>query len=164
MNDLAYLVNQVQPRDPPIMQAHARYAEDGGRGEPTVLVFDSDTGEMVWRVPLTGLVQLAARFARLNPQLVLTPRRRPVGGYDEPPRRHTMNDLAYLVNRAGPHHQRPIMEARAEIIEHDEGQEPTVRVLNAATDEEVMAFPLNAMLRLAAAFKINTGLVFQGSA
>lgn len=165
MDDLAYLVNQVQSRDPPIMHAHARYAEDGGTGEPTVLVFDSDTGELVWRVPMTGLVQLAARFLRLNPQLVIGGRPPVAEQNREAARtRPSMNDLAYLVNRVRPRDERPVVHARAEIVEHAEGEEPTVRVVNTVTEEVVMAFPLNAMLRLAAAFKINTGLMFHAQA
>ena len=40
MDDLAYLVNQVQRRDPAIMHTNARFAEDAQ--EPTVLIYDAD--------------------------------------------------------------------------------------------------------------------------
>src|SRR5438105_2600613 len=72
MDDLAYLVNQVQRRDPAIMHTNARFAEDAQ--EPTVLIYDADTGELAWRLTLTELVQLAAHFFRLNPGLILSDR------------------------------------------------------------------------------------------
>ena len=164
MDDLAYLVNQVQERVPPIMHAHARYADNDGKGEPTVLVINTDSGEVLWRVPLTGLLTLAARFLRLNPQLVIGPPRRDEADGRQPRRaRPTMNDLAYLVNRVQ-EPRRPVLQAHAQFIDGVDGAEPTVQIINSATSEVVQAFPLKSLLRLAASFKLNTGLVFQGQA
>ncbi|MBI4213239.1 MAG: hypothetical protein HY534_02940 [Chloroflexi bacterium] len=157
VNDLAYLVNQVQGRVPPIRRAHARYADEPS-GEPTVLVINTDSGELLWRVPLTGLLQLAARFLRSNPQLVIRPARDPIVRENQRAARPSMNDLAYLVNQVR-RPQRPVIEARAEFVER-EGEEPTVLVVNIATDEVVEAFPLQALLRLAASLRLHSGLVF----
>lgn len=168
MNDLAYLVNQVQRRAPPIMRAHARYADDRGTGEPTVLVINTDSGELLWRVPLTGLLQLTARFLRMNPRLVIGPAA-PDIPEDEPrlPQRRsprpTMNDLAYLVNSVR-EPQRPVIHAHAEFEEHGEGEEPTVRIVNSANHEVLLSVEVHQLLRLAAKLKINSGLVFQGQA
>src|SRR6185436_10362224 len=121
---LAYLVNQVQGREPPVMHAHARYADDGGRGEPTVMVIDSDSGELLWRVPLTGLLTLAARFLRLNHQLVIGPPRIAEANQRAvaPRPRPTMNDLAYLVNRVQ-EARKPVLQAHAEFVEAEQGGE-----------------------------------------
>ena len=165
MNDLAYLVNQVQRRTPPIMRAHARYADDRSTGgEPTVLVINTDTGELVWRVPLTGLLQLAARFLRMNPRLIIG-HSTPDIPEDEPrlpqrPSRPSMNDLAYLVNSVG-EQRRPVIRAHAEFDEHGEGEEPTVRIVNSATAEVVLSVQLRQLLNLAAKLKMSSGLVFQ---
>jgi hypothetical protein len=167
MNDLAYLVNKVQRRVPPVMRAHARYAE-GVPGEPTVLVINSDSDELLWRVPLTGLLQLSARFLRMNPRLVIGPEAPPTIPEDEPrlprhPARPTMNDLAYLVNSVG-EPRRPVIHAHAEFDEHGEGEEPIVRIVNSATSETVLSVQVRQLLNLAAKLKIGSGLVFQGLA
>lgn len=168
MNDLAYLVNRVQRRVPPIMRAHARYADGVPGGEPTVLVINSDSGELVWRVPLTGLLQLSARFLRMNPRLVIGPEAKSDAAEDEPalpsrPARPTMNDLAYLVNSVG-QPRRQVIHAHAEFDDHGEGEEPIVRIVNSATSETVLSVEVRQLLNLAAKLKIGTGLVFQGQA
>jgi hypothetical protein len=74
-----------------------------------------------------------------------------------------MNDLAYLVNTLQDR-PRPVIHARAEFDEHGEDEEPTVRIVNSATDEVVLSVRVQQLLNLAAKLKINSGLVFQGQA
>lgn len=173
MDDLAYLVNQVQQREPPIMHAHARFAEEEHLREPTVHIFNTDTSELIWRLPLTDLVQLAAHFFRLNPDLMLAERgaRGRVPGVGDAgtqyptPETSQMNDLAYLANQVrsggrGPQARGRVQRAQAELI--GDGEEPTVLLVDSATNDVLLGLPLDDLLRLAHHLRLDTGLVFQG--
>ncbi|HEY3115195.1 MAG TPA: hypothetical protein VGK54_00480 [Chloroflexota bacterium] len=166
---MAYLVNEVQRREPPILHAHARFADGQHLHEPTVHVFDTDTGELIWRLPLTELVLLAARFFRLNPGLIVSSGTGDARGQrpdaavapDARPLAPGINDLAYLANQLRGQ-QRAVQQAQAELVSEVEGQEPTVLLVDSATDGVLLGVPLHDLLRLARYLRLDTGLVFQG--